>query len=178
MDIEVRLGRMEKRCRVLGRVIAVLVAGFSFVVIGGLAKEPELQDLVGKSLKLQTEDGRVWLVARPVESGGQVQLLSTPTVPSFGPGPGIMLYSGQDNWYLGILTDEGEAEVQPRALFAIQNQHPRLWLCPAEGPPCIDMGEAEGGSGWIGISNRETRNVWSAPPGIAEKAQAEKEEGD
>lgn len=168
MDMERRLSQVERRCRVLAGLVAVLVAGLAFVLLGGLAAEPELQDLVGKSLKLQTEDGRIWLLARPLESGGQLQLLSAPVAPSLGPPPGIALYSEQGNWYVAIMTDEGSPEAQPQALVAVQKTHPRLWLAPAEGPPFIDMGETEGGSGFIGISDRERRHVWSAPPGLAD----------
>jgi len=88
--------RLHNQLVWLRRSVVVMGGLFAFVLFGGLADESDATDLKGRSLTLTTDDGRVWLTAKPLESGGELRLLTTE------PNSGIQLSAETKQTLVGV----------------------------------------------------------------------------
>jgi len=98
-----RLEELERECRRLRRMFALLVTGVGIVV--GVAWAGSADELVGRSLRLVDESGNPWLVAVPSRGGGSLKL-SDGTM--FG---GIDLTAERDRKLVALRGFSGEPQV-------------------------------------------------------------------
>ena len=122
MATDERVNRLEREVRLLRWIVITFGGVILLITASGQAKEPELQDLVGKTLTLRTEDGRTWLTAGPKATGGEMRLYCWQ--PTAGPTPGLTLLAEREQKYFGIL----DGQEFPLANLGVSDQRPSLML--------------------------------------------------
>ncbi|MGQ0613270.1 MAG: hypothetical protein ACT4PV_05995 [Planctomycetaceae bacterium] len=98
-----RIDKLERECRRLRRMFALLVAALGVVL--GVAWAGSVDELVGKRLRLVDDKGNAWLVAEPSEGGGRL-LLSDGT--PFG---GVELRAELANRWVALRGASGEPQM-------------------------------------------------------------------
>ena len=129
------------------------VALVAAVFLMGQGKEPKLRDLVGKSLTLRTEDGRVWLSARARKTGGELVLFSDPKL-----GVGITITAEKGRHFLEVV----EGPLAPQLMLGVAQDHPAIFMF-RDGTKIVEIGEHPDGHGVLGAFDKKGKPVWVAP---------------
>jgi len=126
------------------------------------ASEAPLGALEGTSLTLRTAEGRVWLTATPLETGGELYLRSTGKQPFHAP-PGIHLRAEFDAQYAAF---SGGGDPFPPIWVGIQEDRPGILLSRPDGEQVVAIGLHPDGHGVVllGSGRPDERPVWYAPP--------------
>ena len=127
----------------------------------GAGDERELPDLTGRSLTLATKDGRAWLTARPLESGGVLKVHSTEV------NGGVSLRAEESQKFVAVSKDR----LTPHVILGIDDDDsPSLLMTRVDGTLCVSIGDHPDGHGCsLMFDSRETpiskapaKTVW--PP--------------
>jgi hypothetical protein len=120
-------------------VVLLLIVFWLGRISGAQTKDdaPEPRDIVGRSLKLVTDDGRVWLHAFPRPDGGEVWLYAEER---YG---GIRFLVSKEQKYVGVAIDS----VLPRAILGISGESPMLLMSREDASPILAVSEHPDGHG-------------------------------
>jgi hypothetical protein len=149
----------------------LIAAIAALIVLTGQAGTSSPRALEGTSLLLRTEDGRVWLQALPLDTGGELVIHTVDD--TMGPPPGITLRAETGRKYVQI----SEGQEFPLVHMGVLDSCPAFLMHRKDMTIATGMGLDLDGDGYIAAMNCEGQRIWAGPASanIQTEAHTERE---
>ena len=161
LDRELRLQRL---------LTLVLGAAILFIAVSGQGQTTPAPELVGRSLTLVDQNGRVWLTARSTESGGELRIISGGK--SAGPPPGIALIAEESQKYVSVF----DGRELPLVDVGVSDHRPTIRLARSDLSISAVVSEHADGHGCMVVFDGQGNALWAAPKATRLDASREGDE--